>query len=62
MILKCFYDGKSVTVQSERAAKSWARGRLGVRRIFETPTENGWQYWSEQNPESDETPVTVIVQ
>ena len=61
MILKCFYEGDSVTVKSERAAKAWARGRLGGKRVFETPTERGWQYWSSKDSEDDEVPVTVVV-
>jgi len=61
MILKCFYQGDSVTVKSERAAKTWARGHLKGKRVFETPTERGWQYWSSKDPDDDEEPVTVVV-
>lgn len=61
MKLKLFYEGDSVIVTSERAAKAWARGHLAGKRVFETPTERGWQYWSSKDPEDDEVPVTVLV-
>ena len=62
MKLKLFYDGRSVTVTSERAAKAWAREQLGAKRLKETPTENGWQYWDvRDDDEMSENDVTVVV-
>jgi hypothetical protein len=61
MKLKLFFDGESVTVTSERAAKTWAKKMLGVKQVYETPTENGWQYWGDSNEESEDEVVTVLV-
>lgn len=48
-------------VRSERAAKAWAREVLGVNRLHETPTVNGWQYWASIDPEGNDDPVNVVV-
>jgi hypothetical protein len=62
MKLKLFYEGNSVVVSSERAAKAWARERLGAKRLKETPTGNGWQYWNaSDSDDSSDDAVTVVV-
>lgn len=62
MKLKLFYDGETVTVTSERAAKAWARQALGAKKLKETPSQNGWQYWdSTDDDEMSENAVTVVV-
>lgn len=61
MKLKLFFEGDSVIVTSERAAKAWARKQLGVKRVYETPTERGWQYWSSLTEEDTGDAVTVLV-
>jgi hypothetical protein len=61
MKLKLFFEGRSVVVTSERAAKTWARNQLGVKRVYETPTERGWQYWPSAELNEDYSAVTVVV-
>jgi hypothetical protein len=61
MKLKLFYEGESITVTSEAAAKRWARKKLGAKRVYETPTATGWQYWTTKDENKEETPVTAIV-
>lgn len=61
MKLKLFHDGESRTVTSEAAAKRWARTRLGVNRLHETPTSDGWQYWDASSNDEDGPVVTVKV-
>jgi hypothetical protein len=60
MKLKLFHDGKSITVTSEAAAKRQARTWLGAKRLRETPTTDGWQYWTAGGSDSDDA-VTVKV-
>jgi len=59
--LKLFYEGQSTTVTSETAAKKLARKWLGARRLHETPTHDGWQYWDADHPDDEENAVTVKV-
>jgi hypothetical protein len=61
MKLKLFHDGKSATVTSEAAAKRLAREWLGVKRLTETPTHDGWQYWDAGDPDEGGLHVTVKV-
>jgi hypothetical protein len=61
MELRVSYRSKSVIVRSEAAAKRWARKTLGVSRVYETATGNGWQYWVNRDPEDNDDPVTVRV-
>lgn len=62
MKLRLFHDGEAVTVASERAAKSWAKKALGAKKLKETPTQNGWQYWdSTDDDDMSENAVTVVV-
>jgi hypothetical protein len=60
MKLKLFHEGESVTVSSEVAAKRVARKWLGAKRLHETPTSNGWQYWDADLDEDDTVTVVVL--
>jgi hypothetical protein len=59
--LKLFFEGKCIVVTSEGAAKTWARKQLGAKRVYETPTDRGWQYWASADPSDDSSAVTVQV-
>ena len=59
--MKLFFEGDSVTVTSERAAKAWARKKLGSKRVYETPTNDGWQYWDNKDPDKNDRPVSVKI-
>jgi hypothetical protein len=63
MKLKLFYDGQSVTVTSEAAAKTWARKQLGAKRLKEAPTSNGWQYFNatDKDDMSDDSVNVVVI-
>ena len=54
-------DYAAVTVTSERAARGVARRWLGVGRVYETPTETGWQLWPSRGADDSAAPVTVTV-
>jgi hypothetical protein len=58
--LKLFFEGKSITVTSERAAKAWARKELHAERLHETPTVDGWQYWDARNKDEDDPNVVTV--
>lgn len=52
---------KIATVDTERAARKLAKELLGVSRLIETPTTDGWQYWRPADSEDSEDVVTVEV-
>ena len=60
MKLKLFHDGNSKTVDTEAAAKTWAREALGARRLCLTATERGWRYW-DADAEDDNTDIVNVV-
>ena len=60
MKLRLRYGAESIVVTTERAARAWAREKLGVDRVYETPTNSGWQLWPESGDDNDPH-VTVTV-
>jgi hypothetical protein len=52
---------KIAVVKTEREARKLAKELLGVSRLHETPTVDGWQYWPSKNSDDTDDDVAVTV-